>query len=72
VNRLLLLRSVLASHSFVDRRWLGLNLVGNMEGWLDGYEVVDLNTFLLMNQYGWIRSNLIGFFLLERFGWQKR
>ena len=56
----------------MDRRWLGLNLVGNMEGWLDGYEVVDLNTFLLMNQYGWIRSNLIGFFLLERFGWQKR
>lgn len=39
---------------------------------MDGYDVVDLNTFLLMNQYGWIRSNLVGFFLLGRFGWQMR
>lgn len=47
-------------------------LVGRMEGWMDGYEVVDLKKFLLMNQYGWTRSNLVGFFLLERFGWEMR
>jgi hypothetical protein len=62
MDRLSLLRSVLCIPLFVDRRWLGLNLVGFMEGWLVGYEVVNLNTFLLMNQYGWIRSNLMGSF----------